>query len=494
VVMRMGHGGTHIPAAGETLVTQQPPAMSASLPGGPPTCAALTRLMAVFLILNAFVLSGLLWLAVPQVKVSGQQVLLGSGENGLKETVLHHTWDVLHARGSDDSWSAIAVALDYAQSPRTTPLYTEIFFNRHIKFQYPPSTLLALAGMRLIDPARIRVDDFYKGPLPSIDDILGIAFVVLLALSTALLLELRLRQTGVFGACDRLVALRALLVIAFALTFYPAVKAFTLGQIQVWINGLFALALLCWIAGRKAACGALVGLICLIKPHYGVFLLWAAVRREWGFALAGVAIGGLGLAASIVVFGFADHVDYLRALSYMSQHGESYYPNQSVNGLLNRLMSIAEPQLYGNLEFFTDRFPPFNPWVYGATMATALVLLASAILRRRQDRVIDFCTMAVSATIASPIAWEHHYGILLPVFAALLAGAPKRRSFWAWFLLSYVLASSFIPATHLLAATWLNPAQSYLFAAGVVLLILLHGPAATKQVGEPLTGKVTQAT
>ena len=30
-----------------------------------------------------------------------------------------------------------------------------------------------------------------------------------------------------------------------ALTFYPLVKAFSLGQIQVWINGLFAVALLC---------------------------------------------------------------------------------------------------------------------------------------------------------------------------------------------------------------------------------------------------------
>ena len=34
------------------------------------------------------------------------------------------------------------------------------------------------------------------------------------------------------------------------------------------------------------------------------------------------------------------HIDYLRVLSYMAERGEAYFPNQSVNGLLNRLMSI----------------------------------------------------------------------------------------------------------------------------------------------------------
>ncbi len=455
--------------------------MTASTPSAPPigaaptrrglTCAGMTRLLALFLVLNTLVLSGVLSLAAPTGRVDGpaaHEVV------DTKETVLHHTWELLHARGSDDSWGPISVALDYAQSPHTAPLYSEIFFDRHIKFQYPPSALLAVAGMRLIDPTRIRVDDFYKGPLPSLDDLFGIAFMALLALSTAALFELRLGQTGVFAGCGRLVALRAVLVVAFALTFYPAVKAFTLGQIQVWINGLFALALLDLVAGRKAAGGALVGIICLIKPHYGVFLLWGVVRREWGFVLACALTGGIGLAASIAVFGLADHVDYLRALAYMSQHGEGYYPNQSMNGLLNRFVGLADPQLYGNLEFFTDRFPPFNSWVYSGTLATTAIILLAAIVHRRGDRVIDFCTMAVSATIASPIAWEHHYGVLLPIFAVLLADAPKSRLWWAWFVLSYVLASSFIPAANLLAATPFNVVQSYLFASGVILLVLLH--------------------
>jgi hypothetical protein len=184
--------------------------------------------------------------------------------------------------------------------------------------------------------------------------------------------------------------------------------------------------------------------------------------------------GAAGVAASIAVYGFADHVDYVRALSFMSQHGESYYPNQSMNGLLNRLMSVSEPALYGNLEFLGDRFPPFNPWVYGGTILAAAVILLTALFHRQRDRTIDFCTMAVSATVASPIAWEHHYGILLPVFAVLLATAPPSRGRLFWFMASYLVASAFLPATNLLAATVLNVTQSYLFVAALILLVLLH--------------------
>ena len=445
--------------------------MNAFPQSGRPTCAALTRGLAVMLVLNALALSGILWLAAPA---------------GYNETVLHHTWGVLTASGSDNSWSIIAIALDYVRSPHTTPLYTEIFFNRHIKFQYPPSALFALAAMQLIDPAWIRKDDFYAGALPSLDDLFGLAFVIVMALSTAALLEFRLRQTGAFRDCHRLAALRVVLSIAFALTFYPFVKSFTLGQIQVWINALFALSLLCWVVGRKATAGVLIGAICLLKPHYGVFLLWAAVRREWRFAVSCIAAGAIGLAASLAVFGLADHLDYLRALSFMSERGEAYFPNQSVNGVLNRLVGIGVPN-NGNLEFLFDRFPPYNPWVYAGTLIAAAAILIPAIVHRRGegDRALDYCTMAVSATIASPIAWEHHYGVLLPIYAVLLASMSASRFRYVWLVLSYVLVSTFIPATNLLAPSVLNVAQSYLFAGGVILLILLHTQPALATADDP---------
>jgi hypothetical protein len=88
--------------------------------------------------------------------------------------------------------------------------------------------------------------------------------------------------------------------------------------------------------------------------------------------------------------------------------------------------------------------------------------------------VVDFCTMAVSCTVASPIAWEHHYGVLLPVFAVVLVNALRHRAWLPWLIASYILASNYFIQTHFLAPTVWNVGQSYLLFATWILLALLH--------------------
>ena len=221
-----------------------------------------------------------------------------------------------------------------------------------------------------------------------------------------------------------------------------------------------------------------MGVLCLIKPHYGLFVLWALLRKEWRFAFACVAAGCVGLIGSLAVFGWTNHLDYLPVLSHLAERGETYYPNHSVNGLLNRLMSVVEPELYRNLDWGDGAFPPFNRFVYWTTTISSAAILLLAILRRNRDndpdRVVDFCTMAVSATVASPIAWEHHYGVLFPVFAVVLVGALRSRARLPWLIVSYVLASNYFIATQLLAPTFWNFIQSYLLFATWILLVLLH--------------------
>jgi len=440
------------------------PATGRTSPAECPSSASLTRRLAIFLLLNALVLNGLIWLATPAA---------------YKETVLLHSWDVLRVDGSDDSWGAMGIALDYFRSGEEMPIYSEVFFDRNVKFQYPPSSLFALMAMQaMAHPARVRTTDQDVYAWPTVNDISGWLFLVLTAAATAALLERRLREQCRFDDTRTLIGLRVALVFGLALTFYPLVKAFSLGQIQVWINGLFAIALLAWATGWRAASGATMGVLCLIKPHYGLFVLWALLRKEWRFAFACVAAGCIGLIGSLAVFGWTNHLDYLPVLSHLAERGEAYYPNHSVNGLLNRLMSVVEPGLYRNLDWGDGAFPPFNRWVYWTTTISSAAILLLAMLRRNRDndpdRVVDFCTMAVSATVASPIAWEHHYGVLFPVFAVVLVGALRSRARLPWLIASYVLASNYFIATQALAPTFWNFLQSYLLFATWILLVLLH--------------------
>ena len=156
------------------------PATSKTSPTECPSSASLTRSLAIFLLLNALVLNGLIWLVSPA---------------GYKETVLQHSWDVLRVDGSDDSWGAMGIALDYFRSGEKMPIYSEVFFDRNVKFQYPPSSLFALMAMQaMAHPARVRITDQDVYAWPTVNDISGWLFLVLTAAATAALLERRLRR------------------------------------------------------------------------------------------------------------------------------------------------------------------------------------------------------------------------------------------------------------------------------------------------------------
>src|SRR5262249_12883622 len=130
----------------------------------------LTCYLALFLLLNAFALNSVLGAVSPQP---------------YKETVLSHTSDVLNARGCDDSWSIMAVALQYARSPHPVPIYAEIVFNRNLKFQYPPSSLFAIAAMLwLVGPELVRTQECQVYKFVSLNDALGWLFILLSAVST----------------------------------------------------------------------------------------------------------------------------------------------------------------------------------------------------------------------------------------------------------------------------------------------------------------------
>ncbi len=426
----------------------------------------LSRNLMLFFLLNAVLLNVILWI-VP---------LTGFGE-----FVLQHTRDFLLGQSDNDSWGPMYRALayfeqEYLPPASPTPIYTELVFNRSEKFQYPPSSLFIIAAARGLDES-LHVP-FAIGALSWLS-------VIVTALATVLLLENRLRLSDPSCKVDNTAWLRIAAVLGLSLIFYPVIKAFTLGQIQAWINGLFALTLLFWALGRRAFAGLLIGLIALIKPHYGLILLWGLLRQAWSFAAAGIVVVLAGVALSLYVFGWANHVDYLHFLSYLSARGEAYYPNQSINGLLNRLMGLTDPLNYNNLTWLDGRFPPFNPWVYAGTVGSSLLILALAFLRGRRaedpDGTLDFCTIAVACTVASPIAWEHHYGILLPVYAVLLAAFRFDHRRLIWIGVSYVLASNYFSAAKLLAQSSFNFAQSYLLAAAlIVLAALLWRPASLK--------------
>src|SRR5439155_23072045 len=105
------------------------------------------------------------------------------------------------------------------------------------------------------------------------------------------------------------------------------------------------------------------------------------------------------------------------ALSLMGRGGVQFFPDHSVNGLVNRLLGNGD-----SLKFDRAAFAPFHPVVYGATLAAFVVLTGLALwMPRRSPRAgspVDLRLFALTITLTSPIAWDHHYGLVFPMLAA----------------------------------------------------------------------------
>jgi hypothetical protein len=401
-------------------------------------------------------------------------VLLGSlllawlTRTSLRDTALRDSVLVLHGRTEvQDSWWPMGLAL---LSHRLHPgqlLYATLFFGERIKFQYPPSSLLVCY------PA-------VQAPVASALGRLGLEWVdvlngigQLLVFATAIVVADLLRR-GVPGLQRKDAVVLVIAGVVLTLTYYPIVRAYTLGQIQAWLNAFFAAVAWCWVRGRKGAAGVFAGLMCLVKPQYGVLLVWGLLRRQGQFVAATALTGVLGLVVSVMLFGVANHLDYLGVLSYIGRHGESYFRNQSVNGLVNRLLGNG-----ANLDWNYQAFAPYHPVVHAATWVSSLLLLGLALLwpvcGPARGSALDLGVAALACTLASPVAWDHHYGVFLPVYALLFLALPQgSRGKAARLLLavSFFLTGNYIAAVNRLAGTPWNFLQSYMLAGGFLVLAL----------------------
>ena len=57
-------------------------------------------------------------------------------------TTLHYTREYVLRRSSFDSWMPMRRAIAYLQEDHEKPVYQALFFDRQLKFQYPPTSLL----------------------------------------------------------------------------------------------------------------------------------------------------------------------------------------------------------------------------------------------------------------------------------------------------------------------------------------------------------------
>jgi hypothetical protein len=261
-------------------------------------------------------------------------------------------------------------------------------------------------------------------------------------------------------------------------TFFPLMLPYTLGNIQTWINSGLVASLLLFIHGGRFSVGVVIGLCCTIKPSWSLIVLWFLLRREYQ-AVLGMFVVGFGLASvSLVMFGLSVHLEYLQLLRFLSSRGESYFSNQSLNGLLNRMFFLGN-----NLEWDgSHTLLKYDAWVHGASSITSLLLIGACVIPWRQgDRrgtTAGFCIALMTFLLASPVAYRHYYAMMLPIMWITLIAISYRRPQLRWLQLllavAYIASANTISGVDYLAPTMFNVLQSYLYFAGLLVLGLLY--------------------
>ena len=331
-------------------------------------------------------------------------------------------------------------------------IFPKLFFAEHQKFIYPPSSLVLIETLGLT-----------PNPPLALHLLLLFSWVGTLVVAVFFFRSVR----------GGLTSTEFVSIVLLGILFLPLAEALYRGQIQMLLTFLWGLAALLWQRERRGWAGFILALTCAFKPQLALFLLWGLLRKEWRFT--GIFAGTLAAitAGSIARFGLQNNLDYLSVLSFLSRHGEALWANQSVNGLLNRLLRNGDP-----LSWSGTVYPPYRTSIYVLSTAFTLLGTGTGLLLPRLQRwagtTADFLFFGGISVVISPIAWEHHYGAFFVLLIFLLARAERlTRLHWGLLVACTLAMSNRLPPLdrHMAGPTAL--VGCYLFFSAIAVLLLL---------------------
>ncbi len=381
-----------------------------------------------------------------------------------------HNW--LEFLSYDDSWAPIANAMHYVDThANAMGLYKETYFRSSHQFIYSPLSLSIFIqlrnflGINFGNTQLINIFSWFILPILAITAFFG--FKTLLA------------QNGPIarGGISQIPLMIASILSVFI--FYPITMCFSVGNIQNWLTALMAMSLIAWMSGRGGLAGVLLGLATLVKPHMGVIMLWALLRRDWRFCIGMCIVLAVALLNSVIMFGLSVHWEYLDLLRYLSSRGESFFDNHSFEGNFYRMIHDGNNLIWDG----AHRQLHYVPWVHHlASVLSAIVLIIAMIPRQAAKgaipRFLDYSIILISTVAASPVAYSHHYGIvyLIAPGAALVlfSNSENRRGLLALLFVGYALVGGVFRIVDFTADTALNFLQSYRLYGALCLLWALY--------------------
>lgn len=211
-------------------------------------------------------------------------------------------------------------------------------------------------------------------------------------------------------------------VVALFLTlnYNPVFLVLNLGQVDVFLLFLIALAFWLFRRGQKVWVGVLIALAVAIKITPALVGIYFMIKREYRVfvsMLVGLLVVVL---VSTLFIGFHSHVVFIQKIlpSLLKSSAEINPNNQSISAFFARLLVGEEGRIV----------PWFRSEVLATTLTTCmsfLVLLITFVILflHRSDAAVDLelSLVLVTMLLVSRITWEAHLvWLLFPIMALLL--------------------------------------------------------------------------
>ena len=135
-----------------------------------------------------------------------------------RDMAIHEAARFLRCRLGDDSWLPMHAAMKLLATEPGVRLYDRLFFHDHVKFQYPPSSLLPLKFLAL-----------FPEPIKSSNVPLNVVCWISVWASAFFSARILVRTLRMDGLSRRETRRVQLLTVVLTLCFYPVVRAGSLG-------------------------------------------------------------------------------------------------------------------------------------------------------------------------------------------------------------------------------------------------------------------------
>ncbi len=328
-------------------------------------------------------------------------------------------------------------------------LYEDFDPNSVFNLVYPPTAALEMLPVGLI----ARWGD--KALATQCFDILSRVSVLVLVLVTLWFL-----REVIAGTRDYVLAILVILA------FFPIRWGLFCVNVQSVMNTFLAGAILAYACRRRTLSGVLIGLAVCLKPHVVGLVAFALIRKEWKVAIAASITGMSLILITLLMAGIEPWQTYFDNVLPTVSAGYACHGNQTLPALARRWVGDS----------YALKLTPISPGLRIFSVTAAIVTLVLAILPRTSksqpsqqpipnDLSAGPNTSALPATVVyragdmgiavlllmlgSPIAWDHHYGWSVVLYANALAVGRIMRVpllFYALLAVSYILlATDWIP-------------------------------------------------